>query len=97
MNVETHRNYITTFRNDVSYSSQFAAMENVFIQVAEGKDKNSLIPTIYKMDKKEKQLLDSFLYSRNNGLIFNRSNVDKNGKATIQDPSTGRPIKYRWV
>ena len=77
MNVETHRNYITTFRNDVSYSSQFAAMENVFIQVAEGKDKNSLIPTIYKMDKKEKQLLDSFLYSRNNGLIFNRSNVDK--------------------
>ena len=86
MNVETHRNYITTFRNDVSYSSQFAAMENVFIQVAEGKDKNSLIPTIYKMDKKEKQLLDSFLYSRNNGLIFNRSNVDKNGKATIQDP-----------
>lgn len=43
-------------------------MENVFIQVAEGKDKNSLIPTIYKMDKKEKQLLDSFLYSRNNGL-----------------------------
>lgn len=86
MNVETHRNYITTFRNDVSYSSQFAAMENVFIQVAEGKDKKSLIPTIYKMDKKEKQLLDSFLYSRNNGLIFNRSNVDKNGKATIQDP-----------
>ena len=86
MNVETHRNYITTFRNDVSYSSQFAAMENVFIQVAEGKDKKSLIPTIYKMDKKEKQLLDSFMYSRNNGLIFNRSNVDKNGKATIQDP-----------
>ena len=72
-------------------------MENVFIQVAEGKDKKSLIPTIYKMDKKEKQLLDSFMYSRNNGLIFNRSNVDKNGKATIQDPSTGRPIKYRWV
>ena len=61
-------------------------MENVFIQVAEGKDKKSLIPTIYKMDKKEKQLLDSFMYSRNNGLIFNRSNVDKNGKATIQDP-----------
>ena len=43
-------------------------MENVFIQVAEGKDKKSLIPTIYKMDKKEKQLLDSFMYSRNNGL-----------------------------
>mgnify|MGYP001026232133 FL=1 len=91
-NVETHRGYITTHRVDVSYSAQFAAMENVFIQVAEGKDKKSLIPTIYKMDKKEKQLLDSFLYARNNGSMFNRTNVDKNGKATIQDPDTGRPI-----
>lgn len=69
-------------------------MENVFIQVAEGKDKKSLIPTIYKMDKKEKQLLDSFLYARNNGSMFNRTNVDKNGKATIQDPDTGRPKHY---
>lgn len=93
-NVETHRGYITTHRVDVSYSAQFAAMENVFIQVAEGKDKKSLIPTIYKMDKKEKQLLDSFLYARNNGSMFNRTNVDKNGKATIQDPDTGRPKHY---
>ena len=91
-NVETHRGYITTHRVDVSYSAQFAAMENVFIQVAEGKDKNSLIPTVYKMDKKEKQLLDAFLTARNNGLMFNRTNVDKNGKATIQDPDTQRPI-----
>ena len=73
-------------RVDVSYSAQFAATEQTFIQIAEGKDQKSLIPTVYKMDKKEKQLLDSFLFARNNGLMFNRSNVDKNNKATIQDP-----------
>lgn len=72
-------------------------MENVFIQVAEGKDHKSLIPTIYRMDKKEKQLLESFLYARNNGLMFNRTNVDKNGKATIQDPDTQQPIKVLQV
>ena len=81
-------------RVDVSYSAQFAALENVFIQIAEGKDKKSLVPTIYKMDKKEKQLLDSFLTVRNNGNLFNRTNVDKNGKSTIQDPDTGRPANY---
>jgi hypothetical protein len=91
-NIETHRGYITTHRVDVSYSAQFAALENVFIKVAEGADKKSLVPTIFRMDKKEKQLLDSFLYARNNGLMFNRTNVDKNGKATLKDPVTNRPI-----
>lgn len=44
------------------------------------------------MDKKEKVLLDNFLYVRNNGLLFNKCNVDVNGKPTIVDPDTGRPI-----
>lgn len=44
------------------------------------------------MDKKEKVLLDNFMYVRNNGLLFNKCNVDVNGKPTITDPETGRPI-----
>lgn len=44
------------------------------------------------MDKVESNLLKNFLYVRNNGLLFNKTNVDKNGKATIFDPDTGRPI-----
>ena len=91
-NIETHRNYITTHRVDTSYSAQYAAMEDVFIQIAQGKDKNSLVPTIYKMSTKEKELLDSFLYVRNNGLLFNRTNVDKNGKCTTLEPATNRPL-----
>lgn len=47
---------------------------------------------MYKMDKLETNLLKNFLTVRNNGLLFNKSNVDKNGKPTISDPDTGRPI-----
>lgn len=46
------------------------------------------------MNKKEKNLLENFLYVRNNGLLFNKCNVDVNGKATICDPDTGRPNYY---
>lgn len=91
-NIEKHRNYITTHRVDDSYSALYAAHENQFISIAEGKDQGSLSEKIYKMDKKEKVLLDNFLYVRNNGLLFNKCNVDVNGKPTICDPDTGRPI-----
>lgn len=91
-NIEKHRNFITTHRCDDSYSALYAAHENVFISIAEGKDTGSLKETLYKMDKKEKVLLDNFLYVRNNGLLFNKSNVDVNGKPTISDPDTKRPI-----
>ncbi len=91
-NIEKHRNYITTFRNDISYSALYAAHEDVFIRIGEGKDKNSLKEVTYKMDKKEKELLDNFMTSRNQGLLFNKTNIDVNGKATIVDPDTGRPI-----
>lgn len=79
-------------RVDVDYSALYAAQEEQFISIAEGKDQGPLTETIYKMDKKEKELLDNFLYVRNNGLLFNKCNVDVNGKATIVDPDTGRPI-----
>ena len=91
-NIEKHRGYITTHRVDVSYSALFAAMEDTFISIAEGKDNGSLKETLYKMNKKEKDLLLSFLEVRNSGLLFNKTNVDKNGKSTIVDPDTQRPI-----
>lgn len=67
-------------------------MEKVFIQVAEGKDHKSLIPTIYQMTTKENQLLQSFLEARSKGLLFNRTSVNKDGKSTIFDPDTNRPV-----
>ena len=91
-NVEKHRNWITTFRTDVDYSALYAAHEDVFINVGQGKDKSSLKNTVYKMNKKEKDCLENFLFARNNGMLTNRSNIDVNGKPTISDPETGRPI-----
>ena len=93
-NIERQRNYITTHRCDDSYSALYAAFEDKFISIAEGKNQGDLSETIYKMDKKEKVLLDNFLYVRNNGLLFNKCNVDVNGKPTIVDPDTNRPKQY---
>ena len=67
-NIEKHRNYITTHRVDDSYSALYAAHENTFISIAKGEGQGDMTETIYKMDKKEKNLLDNFLYVRNNGL-----------------------------
>lgn len=47
---------------------------------------------VYKMLKKEKELLDTFMYAMNTGILLNKGNIDVNGKATISDPDTGRPI-----
>lgn len=64
-------------------------MEDVFINIGEGKDNKE---TTYKMLKKEKNLLENFLTVRNQMLLFARTNVDANGKCTIVDPDTNRPI-----
>ena len=88
-NIQKIRNYLTTFRNDIDYSSQFEIMEDKFIRIAKG-DNNT---TYYQLDKKEKILLDNFMLARSKGLLLNRSNIDpRTGKPNIVDPSTGRPI-----
>ena len=95
-NISKMRNYITTHRCDDSFSSLYAAHEDTFISIGQGKDNGKLSETIYRLDKKEKALMESFMYVRNNGLLFNKCNVDANGKPTIFDPDTNRPI-YKWV
>lgn len=90
---ERHRNYMTMFRNDASYSEQYKLLENVFIKIGEG-DKKVEKETIYKLDTVEKNLLDNFMLSRAQGLLFNKCNVNPaTGKALICDPDTGREIR----
>ena len=89
--MERHRNFMTTFRADASWSSLYAIQENVFMSIADDKDQ-SKSEGVYKMLKKEKELLDTFMYAMNTGLTFNKGNIDVNGKATISEPETGRPI-----
>jgi len=82
---------MTFFRNDIKFSSLYAATEDVFISIANGEGDKST-ERVYKMNKLEKDLTDNFMYVKNNGLLLNKTNVDKNGKASITDPATGRPI-----
>ena len=89
--MERHRNFMTTFRADASWSSLYAIQENVFMSIADDKDQTKS-EGVYKMLKKEKELLDTFMYAMNTGLTFNKGNIDVNGKATISEPETGRPI-----
>lgn len=87
-NTETHRNYISRQRASVDWSGDFAMQEEIFIQT--GKD-NKSTASYYKMTKKEKECMDSFLLSREQNCIFSETNYDVNGKCLDQDEH-GRDI-----
>lgn len=58
---------MTTFRADISWSSLYAAQESMFMKIADDKDA-SKTEGVFKMLKKEKELMDSFMYGMNTGL-----------------------------
>lgn len=66
-------------------------MEDTFIQIGKGKDGGKDDPW-YKMNPMEKDLLDSFMYVRNEAALRGKSNMDASGKPKIYEPETGRPI-----
>ena len=81
---------MTSFRADVSWSSLYALQEPVFMRISDNSDKKKG-EAVYKMVKKDKELLDTFMYIQNNGMLFNKGTVDKDGRSTLTDPATGRP------
>ena len=81
-NTEVHRNYISRHRASADWSSDFAAMEDTYIEDGKGKDGSS---QYFKMNKKEKQCMDTFLLSREQHCIFGQTNFDINGKCLDQD------------
>lgn len=64
-NVEKMRGYIQTHRFDASYSALYAAQQDTFIKISEGKNQGDMTETIYKMDTVQKNLLDTFMVGRN--------------------------------
>ena len=91
-NVEKMRNYMTTIRVEDSYSAKYAAMEDTFIKIGKGENQGCLTEKIYKLDPMKKNLIENFLYSRENMMLLAKGNVGVDGKATISDRNTGRPI-----
>lgn len=90
-NIERYRNHISHHRNDITWSDQFAIMEDVFIGLGQNKGSGDQSQTIYKMHKKEQELLESFMTARNNAMLLSKSNYDRNGKCTIHD-ELGRAV-----
>ena len=69
-------------------------MEDMFITIGKGDGNGQLKETVYRMDKKEKVLLDNFMAARNYMLLFAKCNVNpKTGRPTIYDNETNEPIK----
>lgn len=90
-NIEKHRNWITEHRNDISYSARYAQMEDQFIRIAQGDGTGELKEKIFKLNKMEKDLLDSFQFVKNNHLLWGKTTMDVNGKSTITTED-GRPL-----
>lgn len=91
-NTELHRNYLSRHRASVDWSGDYAMRESVYI--TDGKKKNANGKDewlIYTMNKKEKDCLDHFLFSRENASLFSETNYDANGRCTMQD-ELGRDI-----
>lgn len=87
-NVEQHRNFMTFYRNDISWSSEFAVKQDSYFKCEDGDN-----TVVYKMDPLEKQLTDSFMLSKAQGSLFNKTNINPiTGKCTTVDPDTGRPV-----
>ena len=89
-NIEKHRNYLTEHRNDISYSSRYAILEDQFIRIASGEGTGEMKEKIFKLNKMEKDLLASFQLVKNQGLLWQKGTMDANGKSTITTED-GRP------
>lgn len=88
-NLEKHRTWLTEHRCDVDMSSRYAAHEAQFIKIAKGEE-GKTEERIFKLNKAEKDLLDTFQTVKNNHLLWGKSTMDANGKSTIQT-ADGRP------
>lgn len=90
-NIEKHRQWITEHRNDISYSARYAQMEDQFIKISQGDGNGELKEKIFKLNKMEKDLLDSFQTVKNNALLWQKTTMDANGKSTVLTDD-GRPL-----
>lgn len=83
-NYEKMRGWIGEIRCDIDASARYLALEDAFVKVTKedvGGNKNYL----FKMPGIDKLLFDNFEEARNNGLMWQKTTMDANGKCTIHD------------
>lgn len=84
-NTETHRNYISRHRNGDSFSGDYARREKYYIEQASKNKEGKKVKSYYEMHNYEKDVMDSFMESRNNSLLFAHTNFTAEGKCLHQD------------
>ena len=68
--VSKFRNYMTMFRNDISYSEHYKLHEDVFLKIATG-DGNNMKETIYHMDNGLLEVKNGKMhFTRNDSIYF---------------------------
>ena len=90
-NVETQKGYISEIRVDIDASSRYEALEDTFIKLSKGSNEEGWVSKIFQWPDKKRILLDNFMQARNNGMLWQHTTMDENGKATVTD-RMGRPI-----
>lgn len=90
-NIEKHRNYITEHRCDVGASSRYSIMEDQFIKISKGENTGELKEKVFKLNKMEKDLFNSFQQVKNNHLLWGKTTMDQYGKSTVLTED-GRPL-----
>ena len=84
---------MSTIRVEDSYSAKYAAMEDTFIKIGKGENQGCLTEKIYKLDPMKKNLIENFLYVRENMMLLAKGTMGVDGKSTLADKATGRPIQ----
>lgn len=84
-NYEKLRGYIGQIRCDLEYSERYLLLEDQFVKVAQEKDNGNRSEYLFKMPGRKKLLLDNFMEARNNGLMWQKSTMDKDGKCIVHD------------
>jgi len=67
-NTEKHRTFIATHRCDVDMSAMYKPLEDVFIQIGQGKDGGKDDP-VFVLKKAEEQCIENFLEARDMALV----------------------------
>ena len=90
------RTFIGEIRNDVAMSSRYDAFEDAFVKISKSEPSDITKEKIFKMNKAQKDLLLSHMEAKNNGLLFQKTTMDANGKATAFT-ADGRPERQLRV
>lgn len=83
-NFEKQVGWIQELRVDIDASSRYLAMEDSFVKVVDegiGHAKDH----VFKLPGIKKVLMDNFMEARNNGMIWNKTTMDAQGKCMLHD------------